>query len=1142
MDAVPLRARLVEVNAELPTGETRYGSGCIVAHRTVVTAAHVVAGAHRVWVRGPDKRTLLCLPLDEAFVGDPTSVAGPDLALVEIDDQDLDLPPIGLARVDRDSASGEVVDRCHAWGYPQFAEVFPGEPRSRGGPISAPIRETCDAAGVIPVGSGLVRGLLDLQVSVAPRDLPARDQALNECAWSGISGGPVTSAGLLLGVVSEHAPRAGAGSLSATPLTALSPDPANPNARPGVPDPAAWWTKLGVTGPDALAVLPPRPVRPIPPYSATLRSMGRALRSRMLRLEGRDDELAAINTFATSTEGYRWLVGGAFAGKTALMYHAVTATLPSEVDVVSYFLRRVASDGQSSNFLAAVIPQLAALCPAVELAGYDEHTYRLLWERAVQRAHDTGRHLLLVVDGLDEDLRPRDMPSVASLLPDLVAGSDPSAGHAHVHVTSRPHPELPADLADNAGHPLHHTAPVILSGSPGWEERRDLGAAEVDRLATEGGLVRETLGLLAAAAGPLSPADLADLLAPTLRDGTDAWDVDQLLVDRAGRSIEPVGTADRSRYQFAHGTLLEQARSHKLLAKPAYRERVHAWADTWQQAGWPDPNQDGTGTPRYLLDTYPATLTDDPHRLAALAGDVAWVNAAIKLGSVAATLAVLRAAATMVEDPRLHDLLAVVSAQQVNLQSDTPSNDPGYVLRQLCLQALHFDARELAASIRSSSQSRPDPGAMPLWTTVRSIPPALEVGTHGGPVLAVAVLPDCRVVTVGYDSRVLAWNLDRPGQPTELSTHDGAVLAVAVLPDGRILTGGLVEGVQVWHPDCPGHPTELGTFDGTVWAVAVLPDGRVVTGGSDSRVLVWHPDRPGQPTQIGTHSVRAVAVLPDGRVATVGKDKRVLVWNVHRPGQPAAELGTHDGGVEAVAVLPDGRVVTGGLDERVRVWQLDRPGQPTELGTHDGAVLAVAVLSEGRVVTVGYDSRVRVWHLDRPGQPTELGTHHKAVLAVAVLPDGRVVTGGLDKRVLVWSLDRPGQPAELGTLDSPATAVAVLPDGRVVTVGYDSRVLVWNLDRPGQPLELGTFDGTVWAVAVLPDGRVVTGGYSSRVLVWHPDNPGQPTAMIDTAAAGLAVGTSPTGAPILAVAYYGVELWTLPQPPRLTGTLPSSCT
>src|SRR4051812_7537197 len=95
---VSLADRVVEVIAHL--GESvgpryRYGSGFIVRGRTVLTAAHVVAGAEAVEVRDTDK-TSYPAAVDPAFVGDPGG-RGPDLALVEIEDETLDLPALGLA-------------------------------------------------------------------------------------------------------------------------------------------------------------------------------------------------------------------------------------------------------------------------------------------------------------------------------------------------------------------------------------------------------------------------------------------------------------------------------------------------------------------------------------------------------------------------------------------------------------------------------------------------------------------------------------------------------------------------------------------------------------------------------------------------------------------------------------------------------------------------------------------------------------------------------------------------------------------------------------------------------------------------------------------------------------------------------------
>lgn len=85
MAPLPLAARVMEVIADRGedcTPRYRSGSGCLIAGRTVLTSAHVVAGAVSVTVRGPDKVARQAA-LDFRFIGDVDG-PGPDLALVEI--------------------------------------------------------------------------------------------------------------------------------------------------------------------------------------------------------------------------------------------------------------------------------------------------------------------------------------------------------------------------------------------------------------------------------------------------------------------------------------------------------------------------------------------------------------------------------------------------------------------------------------------------------------------------------------------------------------------------------------------------------------------------------------------------------------------------------------------------------------------------------------------------------------------------------------------------------------------------------------------------------------------------------------------------------------------------------------------------
>jgi hypothetical protein len=777
--SVPLAARLVEVIAdrgEAAAPRYRYGSGCIVVGRTVLTAAHVVAGAVRVQVRDSHKRPYSAT-VDPRLVGDADGL-GPDLALVEVVDPGFadELPPIGLAAIDRDSPTAEPVGRCHAIGYPWFAET----------PSPRAVRDTVDAIGVLPVASGLAGGLLSVVVSVAPRPLPPEDWRLTDSEWSGMSGAPVVAAGWLVGVVIEHAPRAGSSTITAVPLTALQSDDTHPEWGPGVADPAAWWSRLGGPAPAEWPRLPAPPAAQWEPaYRDRLREFGETLHWRMPQLLGRQQQLAEIATFATSEDSYRWLVGGAYAGKSALLYEAVTVGLPDQVDVVCYFLSRRASDASSERFLAAVVPQLAYLC-GIDPPATTRDEFLRLWRKAVEQAGRQRRHLLLAVDGLDEDLLPPGSPSVASLLPTLVGE------HAHVLVTSRPRPELPRDV--ERGHPLRQVEPVRVSPFEGAEGLAELARKEVYDLThgAEAQLAVDLLGLFTAAAGPLTVADLLALLSDdTGRTGTTARQVKVFVAERAARILEPVGPAGEVRWQFAHGSLLEYAQDPngtfaqdtEELRDPGYRERIHRWAEHWRDAGW-TATADG-GVPRYLLDEYPATLADDPSRLAALVSDVGWVDAALQSTGVDRVLADLRSAATPVQAmPAVAAMLATVSGQAHHLRFPLPLTDPGYVLRQLWMQAAELGEDRLASDLRARLGSQPDPSLIPIWTTRRTSRALVaELGRHDGSVLALAVLADGRVVSVGDDGPVLVWDPSQPGRgPVELGRHDGPVNAWRCCP------------------------------------------------------------------------------------------------------------------------------------------------------------------------------------------------------------------------------------------------------------------------------------------------------------------------------------------------------------------------
>ena len=116
--------------------------------------------------------------------------------------------------------------------------------------------------------------------------------------------------------------------------------------------------------------------------------------------------------------------------------------------------------------------------------------------------------------------------------------------------------------------------------------------------------------------------------------------------------------------------------------------------------GWPSALDGAEGPPRYLLDTYPATLARDPQRLAALVSDAGWADAAIQSVGADRVLADLRrAAAAAPDDPAAGVMLAAVVGQAHRLRPSPLLGQPGYVARQLWLQAAELGEDRLAGDL-----------------------------------------------------------------------------------------------------------------------------------------------------------------------------------------------------------------------------------------------------------------------------------------------------------------------------------------------------------------------------------------------------------------------------------------------------------
>lgn len=382
-----------------------------------------------------------------------------------------------------------------------------------------------------------------------------------------------------------------------------------------------------------------------------------------------------------------------------------------------------------------------------------------------------------------------------------------------------------------------------------------------------------------------------------------------------------------------------------------------------------------------------------------------------------------------------------------------------------------------------------------------------QVGTlvgHADAVWGLVVDPGGRWLwSASRDGTLRSWDLTGETPPRVLQAHDGGASALAAArsadgPGARLVSGGWDGRVVLWDMDQGAVLREIAAHEGRVQSLTVSPDGgSVASVGSDGRVLVHSL---GSGALLHRFDVRKpvfdVRFSRDGRRLFTSDEFAMLrVWRLDVPTSDAlglaGEAGGHTMGLNQVVFSPDGSyLATGSDDWTARTWDADTGRTKVTLRGHEGEVSSIAALpgTEG-VVTASFDASVREWDLTVGRVRQTWGGHRRKAGSVAVSPDGRwLASGDIDGQLRLQ--DRSGQ---------------VPPR---VLVGHDQMVIILQFDAAGARLVSGSFDRTarvwdrstgallrtlahgapVWGAAFHPDGRTLaTGSREGKVRLWDLD-------------------------------------------------------
>ncbi|MFF5250219.1 hypothetical protein ACFY3V_38580 [Streptosporangium sp. NPDC000095] len=305
----------------------------------------------------------------------------------------------------------------------------------------------------------------------------------------------------------------------------------------------------------------------------------------------REKELAEVNRFIDSPENYLWWRADPWAGKTALASW-LALNPPHQVNVAAFYItQRLSAQSDSNAYLTTISEQLAYIANRQPYSSDGSigrrGVYRRLLKEAVAASARVGKKLLLIIDGLDEDLGARPgagLESIASLLP---SARDLSS-QIKVIITSRHYPGLPDDVPTE--HPIRQATVRHLSPSSLAKDIKKAAIAELRDALRGGDLQADIIGFIAGANSGLTLHDLADLT------GRPRYQVRDALENTIARSLRTrrvlhIATT-RDILVLAHQALQEIALHELSDMMLSYYSRLSEWAEREIERGWNDTSSE----------------------------------------------------------------------------------------------------------------------------------------------------------------------------------------------------------------------------------------------------------------------------------------------------------------------------------------------------------------------------------------------------------------------------------------------------------------------------------------------------------------------------------------------------------------------
>jgi WD40 repeat protein len=277
-----------------------------------------------------------------------------------------------------------------------------------------------------------------------------------------------------------------------------------------------------------------------------------------------------------------------------------------------------------------------------------------------------------------------------------------------------------------------------------------------------------------------------------------------------------------------------------------------------------------------------------------------------------------------------------------------------------------------------------------------------------------------------------------------LAGHTDYVVGVAFSPDGALLaTASDDRTARLWDVATGRTARTLTGHTGYLYGVAFSPDGALLATTSHDRTARLWDVATGQTTRTLTGHFHGAAFSPDGTLlATAGEDRMLRLWDV-ATGQTTRTLTGHTNMVYRVAFSPDGALLAStSNDGTVRLWDV-ATGQTTRTLTgHTGFVWGLAFNPDSTLLAT--TSHDRTARLRDIATGRTIRTLTGQMFGVAFSSDGAVLATGEGTLVRLWDVATGRTIRTLAGHTGYLYGVAFSPDGALLaTTGGDRTARLW---------------------------------------------------------------------------------------------------